>query len=848
MRAQRLSAIAVGTLTALGPSMLSAVAAASPASAGDPPTTEVAVESSPTDYPVLTWTGQAVPPVQTVAVTGVQNASTSEVTANVSGLPGGGTFSVMFANTENGAPLAAGTTYNNATYSPTGTAPVLELDGGAEYQTGSFTIDQLAWSGGALTQFEAHFRAVGFGGQTVQGLVRYNATGPAPAGAATGLPPTAPSGSVAPITFRRGQAIISNPGSGVGGTQIATVPLPASGIVPAASVNAGDTGRTAWTPLGTRLLTTSGPDISSVRPDGSARQPVTGESAAGASLFSEPAVSPDGSFMVAFTPGTGLVSFATDGSQAGHGYPLPLGPASTHDVNCQGDEFPSIAPDYSVILQCDKVTGPPDTYRFANGSTTLLIANAAQATYSPDGTRIVFVRNDANGIPQLFSVGADGRTGLAQITQERNGATKPAWSPDGRYLAYENPVFHEIVEIPAGGGAAVGSIPDADDPTWTAPTATTHVVREWGPDRHATAIAASQLNFANHGDTADRKRTQAGAVVLARDDNFADALGGSALAVRENAPLLVTPTGSLNAGVAAEISRVLAPGGKVYLLGGTAALSPAVAEALAAKHFQVERLAGSTRYATAAAIAHVVDPHPRMVIVATGADFPDALSAGATGLPVLLTEGATMPADTAAYLNRLNPDPNSGGTQLITVGGPGDKALISGYQHHQMPSWPGQISRIPLAGSTRYATSLMVAQAFFGGETDAAVATGLSWPDALSGGAMVGHRGGPLLLTNPTGMSPALLGYLGSESSSLYALHLLGGPAALPNIIALQGAGVIGVPGHVSIDSLEPGGVVPLSAHLAVEPQKAAGTARRTSGATGATGTTAGGRPQAVRQ
>jgi hypothetical protein len=822
MRAQRLSAIAVGTLTALAPSVLPAMAATSKASAGDPPATEVAVESSPTDYPVVNWTGLAVPPAQAVAVNGVQNASTSEVTANVSGLPGGGTFSVMFEGAENGAPLAAGTTYNNVTYAG-GPGPVLELDGGAEYQTGSFTIDQLAWSGGAVTQFEAHFRAVGFTGQTVQGLVRYNATGPATAGAPTGLPPAAPSGSIAPITFRRGQAIISNPGSGVGGTQIATVPLPASGIVPPASVGAGDTGRTAWTPLGTRLLSTSGPDISSVRRDGSGRQPVSGESAAGASLFSEPAVSPDGSFMVAFTPDTGLVSFATDGSQAGHGYTIPLGPASTSDVNCQGDEFPSIAPNYNIILQCDKVTGPPDTYRFANGTTTLLIANAGQAAYSPDGTKIVFVRDDANGIPQLFSVGADGRTGLTQITQDRNGATKPAWSPDGRYLAYENPVFNEIVEIPAGGGAAVGSIPDADDPTWTAPPATTHVVREWGPDRHGTAIAASQLNFANHGDTSDPKRTQAGAVVLARDDNFADALGGSALAVHENAPLLVTPTGSLNAGVAAEISRVLAPGGKVYLLGGTAALSPAVAQALAV------------------AIARVVDPHPRTVIVATGADYPDALSAGATGLPVLLTEGATMPADTAKYLNGLNPNPGSGGTQLITVGGPGDKALVSGYQNHEMPSWPNQISRLPLAGSTRYATSLMVAQAFFSGETDAAVATGLSWPDALSGGAMVGHRGGPLLLTNPSGMSPALLNYLSGESSSLYALHLLGGPAALPNAIALQGAGVIGVPGHVSVDSLEPGGVVPLSVRLAAEPQKAA-AAKRPSGSA------AGGRPQAVRQ
>ncbi|MBW8803118.1 MAG: hypothetical protein JF587_04555, partial [Catenulisporales bacterium] len=73
---------------------------------------------------------------------------------------------------------------------------------------------------------------------------------------------------------------------------------------------------------------------------------------------------------------------------------------------------------------------------------------------------------------------------------------------------------------------------------------------------------------------------------------------------------------------------------------------------------------------------------------------------------------------------------------------------------------------------------------------------------------------------------------------SLYALHLLGGPAALPNVIAQQAAGAIGVPGHVEIDSLEPGGGVPLATHLAAESQKFA-SARRASGATASPPSTA---------
>jgi hypothetical protein len=177
---------------------------------------------------------------------------------------------------------------------------------------------------------------------------------------------------------------------------------------------------------------------------------------------------------------------------------------------------------------------------------------------------------------------------------------------------------------------------------------------------------------------------------------------------------------------------------------------------------------------------------------------------------VLLTSGKVMPKATAQYLNTLNPDASAAnGTEIVTIGGPGDAALHAAYIGGQLPSWPSQISRLKLTGADRYETALLVAQAFFNSNTDAAVATGATWPDALSGGAMVGHRGGPLLLTDPAGISGGVLNYLGSQSASLFALHLLGGTAALPNSIAQQAAGWIGLPGHVQIDGFSAGGVYP---------------------------------------
>ncbi|MEZ0106574.1 hypothetical protein ABH920_000555 [Catenulispora sp. EB89] len=796
MRAQRLSVMAVGALAVLGAvpytavpaqAATAAMSAAAPATTPEP-ATELILEGQPGDAATAGYTGIVSSP-SAITAQGIQHAQTPSLGTSIyftATMPGtvsspNGLYFQGWLVSSPGVDLAAGQTY---TYNGHPDDPYVATRGlGAtddcpDSSGGSFTIDQLAYSNGTLTQLEAVFTETCNGLLASQGVIRYNATGPLPPGAPTGQPLPAGQGTVAPLTFRRGTAIISAPTGAVNGQTLATV-------------SSESEGRTTWNPLGTRLLYSSDPGLSTVHPDGTGAAPLTEKAGAGPK-DTEPAESWDGS-VVAFVQGDGagianLVTENTDGTMAGDAYRLPLG------ASCQQEHSPSFGGDGSLIYECDN-GGAPATYRLAGGSSSQLIPNAAQPTFSNDGTKIAFVRPDSHGIAQIFTANADG-SGVTQVSQDRNGASKPAWSGDGKYLAYSNATFHEIFEIPSGGGAPVGSIPDADDPDFTPPVVDSQIVREGGSDRVGTAVAASQLNFADHG-AADRTRPQAGAVVLARSDTFADALGGSALAVRTNAPLLITGSAALNPAVKTEIGRVLAPGGTVYLLGGTQALSPAVASALSRYH--VVRLAGDTRYGTAVAIAKAVNPHPSTVMIATGALFPDALAAGATGQPVLLTDGAAMPKETAAYLNTLNPDPASGGTELVTIGGPGDAALISAYKAYKMPSWPSEIRRRVLAGADRYSTALLVARTYFSGNTNIALATGSTWPDALSGGAMIGLRGGPLLLTAPTGISPAVLSYLNSQSASLYDLFLMGGPAALPNGIAQQAAGVIGLPGHVRI-------------------------------------------------
>lgn len=87
------------------------------------------------------------------------------------------------------------------------------------------------------------------------------------------------------------------------------------------------------------------------------------------------------------------------------------------------------------------------------------------------------------------------------------------------------------------------------------------------------------------------------------------------------------------------------------IVGGSAAVSEEVVEALASEGYDGERIAGPTRYATSALL------HDRMatagldgaeVWLATGADWPDALSAGPSvaglGHTLALIDGADLDA------------------------------------------------------------------------------------------------------------------------------------------------------------------------------------------------------------
>ncbi len=186
------------------------------------------------------------------------------------------------------------------------------------------------------------------------------------------------------------------------------------------------------------------------------------------------------------------------------------------------------------------------------------------------------------------------------------------------------------------------------------------------------------------------------------------------------------------------------------------------------------RLAGSNRYATAAAVsAASFTPGVPIAYVATGASFPDALAAGPAatrgGGPVLLTAANSLPAATAAELARLRP------SGIVVLGGPG---VVSDAVVNALRGYATSATVTRLAGADRYATAAAVSAAAFAPNAPIAyVATGRDFPDALAGGVAAARQQGPVLLVTSNSIPAATQ----SELSRLK-------PA---QIVVLGGTGVV---------------------------------------------------------
>ncbi len=199
----------------------------------------------------------------------------------------------------------------------------------------------------------------------------------------------------------------------------------------------------------------------------------------------------------------------------------------------------------------------------------------------------------------------------------------------------------------------------------------------------------------------------------------------------------------------------------------------------------IERLAGTCRYTTNLALNQEKMKPNTPVFIATGANFPDALSAAAAGgavnAPVLLGNGASAPSLSAAQTSALS---RSKTKTVHLVGGTG---VVNARLEANIRAKGYSTSR--LFGSNRYATNAAVNRYVDSkvgtSVTDMWVATGQNFPDALSAAAPAGNGTSRLVLSGgaclPKDSVSSILG------TQLDRVHLVGGSGVLgPSIAALK--------------------------------------------------------------
>ena len=238
-------------------------------------------------------------------------------------------------------------------------------------------------------------------------------------------------------------------------------------------------------------------------------------------------------------------------------------------------------------------------------------------------------------------------------------------------------------------------------------------------------------------------------VIIADGRNYADALSGSSITFGEYPILLVD--GNLSTDVTNEIIRLEAK--EIIILGGEKSISLAVENTLAKLDNveKVTRIAGANRYETSTLISS--KSINNNLIIASGDNFPDALSSS------ILTNNnsdlvLTAKNDISPYLNKILS--NFDGDDIKLIGG---KSTISDSVLTKITNSAKTSNVTRIFGSNRYETSTKVASNI-SHDNIAVIASGESFPDALSASTLSQKINAPILLVSKNIIDDSIISYI----------------------------------------------------------------------------------------
>jgi putative cell wall-binding protein len=325
---------------------------------------------------------------------------------------------------------------------------------------------------------------------------------------------------------------------------------------------------------------------------------------------------------------------------------------------------------------------------------------------------------------------------------------------------------------------------------WIGPQAPDVPERVWGPDRYTTAVELAKGNFPGW-QNCDHVIIASG-----EDRAAADPLAASGLTWVYGAPILLVRSDEVPSAVMNAIAGMAAANGgvTVHVVGGPVSIPDDRLIEIQARvpTAATERvLPAGNRYELAASIARRMDAErpsghlipattsDQRVLIANGADpdkFFDALAlspiAAKTGFPIVLVTRDSIPRESAQVLNDL------GLHYRIIAGGPAtiSEAVVNelGAGYHPTQRW---------WGADRYATARAIAKEAKDQTPpwlqphNVGVAARL--PDALTGGAFMGLRAGPILVTGGDALSSEPRSFLENNTTQIGECCVIGGPVSI---------------------------------------------------------------------
>ena len=330
------------------------------------------------------------------------------------------------------------------------------------------------------------------------------------------------------------------------------------------------------------------------------------------------------------------------------------------------------------------------------------------------------------------------------------------WVGDSGNAEGVAPQIHFELRKPNGtnGGEPINPYPSL--------VAATHIdlPRLAGPTRYETA---SEIALDGYSSGVEKVFVTTGAA-------FPDALAVGAVAASEEYPILLTKPGSLP-GTTRDALVSLEPQ-EIVIIGGPAAVSESVAEALTA-YGPVTRIGGVDRYETSSMVAEELFTDPQTVYLAFGYSYPEAVSAavaaGTTAGPLILTDDDHFIGFAKNYLSSLN------GVEVVVVG---STSAVSSSVADAVAALDAVSSVTRISGSAGPDISIEVSQTIFPSGSDRVyIATAGDYPDALAGASLAGRNSAPVLLLSAAGADA-----VGAEVERLGAddVVVLGGSEAIP--------------------------------------------------------------------